>query len=86
MDYQQPYSVPAIGGYTGRFLFVERLRGYLISFSVRAKSETFECVSKVDKNCKRYGYIMEELQTDMGTVELLQRKVPLDKQCSQPTR
>lgn len=47
MDYQGPYATPAIGGYTGRFLFVERSRGYLISFLVKAKSEAFKCVSKV---------------------------------------
>ena len=70
MDYQGPYSVEAIGGYTGRFLFTERSRGYLVSFLVKSKKEAFDCVSKVYHHNKRFGHVMQELQTDMGTVEL----------------
>jgi hypothetical protein len=69
MDYQGPYTTPAIGGYTGRFLFVERSRGYVISFLVKAKTEAFECVSHVHQHCRRFGHTMMELQTDMGSVE-----------------
>ena len=63
------YATPAIGGYTGRFLFVERSRGYVISFLVKAKTEAFECVSHVHQHCRRFGHTMMELQTDMGSVE-----------------
>ena len=69
MDYQGPYATPAIGGYTGRFLFVERSREYLVSFLVKAKSEAFVCVEKVHQQCRRFGHVMRELQTDMGKVE-----------------
>ena len=70
MDYQGPFRVAAIGGYTGRFLFIERSRGYQIVFLVRAKTEAFACVLKVDKHCKRYGHVFMELQVDFGSVEL----------------
>jgi len=69
MDYQGPYAVAAIGGFTGRFLFVDRSCGYLVSFLVRTKSEAFACVAKLDLHCKRFGHVMQELQVDMGSVE-----------------
>ena len=69
MDYQGPYAVPAIGGYTGKFLFVEMSRGYLVEFLVKEKSEAFECVRQVNLECKRYGHTFEYLQVDSGTVE-----------------
>jgi len=69
MDYQGPYRTLAIGGYSGRYLFVERSRGYQISFLVREKTEAYACVDKVDKHCKRYGHVFRELQVDSGSVE-----------------
>jgi hypothetical protein len=69
MDYQGPYAVPAIGGYTGRFLFVERSRGYLMTFLVHAKSEALACVRQVNKHCRVHGHLMQELQVDKGSVE-----------------
>ena len=70
MDYLGLYSVEAIGGYTGRFQFTEWSWGCLVSFLVKAKKEAFDCVSKVNHHNKRLGHVMQELQTDMGTVEL----------------
>jgi len=67
MDYQGPYALPAIGGYTGRFLFVERSRGYLMTFFVRVKS--LACVRKLNEHCKVHGHFMQDLQVDKGSVE-----------------
>jgi hypothetical protein len=71
MDYQGDYVIKAIGGYVGRYLFVERNRGYIATFLVRSKSaaDAFECVRKLKIHCKTYWHMMQELQCDAGTTE-----------------
>jgi len=71
MDYQGEYAVKAIGGYVGRYLFVERMRGYIAPFLVRSKSaaDAFECVRKLNIHCQTYGHEMQQIQCDAGTTE-----------------
>jgi hypothetical protein len=38
-DYQGPYTTPAIGRYTGRYIFVECTTGFILVFLVKAKSK-----------------------------------------------
>jgi len=75
MDYQGKFSVLAIGEYARRFLFTERSCGYLVSFLVKSKKEAFDCVSKVYHHNKRFGHVMQDLQTDF----FLKVKLSLEK-------
>ena len=52
-DYQGPFAASAIGGYTGRYVFVEFSRGFLIVFLVKAKTELTSS-SNVLGNYHRY--------------------------------
>lgn len=69
MDYKGPYKTKAIGGFTGKFIFVCLACGYIVVFLVKLKTEAFSCVSKINQLCRRFGHVMEVLRTDMGTVE-----------------
>ena len=69
MDYKGPYHTKAIGGYNGKFIFVDISCGYLVVFLVKHKTEAFQCVQNINRLCTRFGHIMRELRVDMGTVE-----------------
>ena len=68
-DYQGPYAVEAVGGFTGMFTFVCLSTGYGVVFLVRSKKEHFSCVQKVDSLCNRWGHHFEVLRVDAGSVE-----------------
>lgn len=69
MDYQGPYHTPAIGGYTGKIIFVELSSGYIVVYLVKAKTEAFACVQSVNRLCIRFGHSMRSRCIDMGRVE-----------------
>ena len=71
MDYQGPNKVPAIGAWTGRYLFVEMSRGYPEVVLTKSKSAqaAFEAVQKVFLHCAMYGHHMQYLQVDAGSTE-----------------
>ena len=68
-DYQGPYAVEAVGGFTGMFTFVCLSTGYGVVFLVRSKMEHFICVQKIDTLCNRWGHMFEVLRVDAGSVE-----------------
>ena len=69
MDYQGPYATKAIGGFNGKFTFVEWSVGYGVVFLVKSKSEAYSCVLKINTLCLRFGYDFQVLRTDAGSVE-----------------
>lgn len=69
VDYQGPYAVAAVGGFTGMFMFVCLSTGYGIVFLVTSKTELYSCVKKVNVLCNRYGHVFESLRVDAGRVE-----------------
>ena len=68
-DYQGPFATPAIGGYTGKYTFVEITCGYLIVLLVKSKTELFDCIKKVAEYCKIHGKLFTTLRCDSGTIE-----------------
>ena len=69
MDYKGPYKTKAIGGFNGKFIFVELFSGYIVVFLVKAKTEAFNCVKSINRLCIRFGHIMRDVRVDMGSVE-----------------
>ena len=69
MDYKGPYATLALGGYTGKFVFVERSCGYCVVFLTKTKKHAAQCVKKVNLLCRRFGHSMAEIRVDMGKVE-----------------
>jgi len=71
-DYQGPYSVTAIGGFTGKITFVEITTGFLMVFLVKSKTATEigNCVKKVAAFCRLHGHLMTSLRCDSATAEL----------------
>ena len=69
MDYKGPYKTKAIGGFTGKFIFVELSSGYIVVFLVKAKTEAIACVQSINRLCIRFGHVMKDVRVDMGSVE-----------------
>jgi len=69
MDYKGPYKSKAIGGFNGKFIFVELFCGYIVVFLVKAKTEAFTCVKSINHLCNRFGHVMRDVRVDMGSVE-----------------
>jgi len=69
MDYKGPYQTKAIGGFNGKFIFVDISCGYIVVFLVKSKTEAFQCVKNINNLCIRFGHIMRDLRVDMGRVE-----------------
>jgi hypothetical protein len=65
-DYQGPYSPPTPDGCTGKITFICLYTLYAVMFTVRSKTETFECLLK----CKQHGHSMETARCDSGSVEM----------------
>ena len=68
MDYQGPYATKAIGGFNGKFTFVEWSVGYGVVFLVKSMSEAYSRVLKINTLCLRFGYDFHVLPTDAGSV------------------
>lgn len=68
-DYQGPYSVEAVGGFTGMLTFVCLSTGYGVVFLVRTKKEHFTYVQKIDSLCNRWGHKFEVLRVDASSIE-----------------
>ena len=69
MDIKEKYATPAIGGYIYQLVFSDRSCGYCLEFGCRGKTEVIHAVVLVNRHCKRYGYLMQDLRTDMESVE-----------------
>jgi hypothetical protein len=69
MDFKGMYQTLAIGGFKGKFIFIDRYCGYMVVFLVKSKTQAFECTRKIVLLCRRFGHRMRELRVDMGTVE-----------------
>jgi hypothetical protein len=69
-DYQGPFATPAIGGYTGRYIFVECTTGHLIVFLVKSKTELITCIKKLSIFCQTFGKLPRVLRSDPAKVEI----------------
>ena len=71
-DYQGPFSTTAIGGYTGKYTFVEVSTGFVMVFLVKSKmaSELANCIKKVASFCRLHGHLMTSLRCDSATAEV----------------
>jgi hypothetical protein len=69
MDYSGPDATKAIGGFTGRFTFLELSVDYGVVFLVKSKMEAFASVVKINLLCRKYGYQFVKLRVDQGSVE-----------------
>jgi hypothetical protein len=69
MDYKGPYAILALGGYFGKFVFVELSCGDCVVFLTKTKKNAIQYVRKVNLLCRRFGHVMETLRVDMGAVE-----------------
>ena len=69
MDIQGPYAIQAIGGYVYQLVFFDRSCGYCLEFQCELKTDVLIHVNSVNQHCKRFGWMMRDLRTDMGAVE-----------------
>ena len=69
LDYQGPFAVKAVGGYSGKFTCVELSTGLGLVYLVKGKDEAYDVVQKLAKYNSKWGHVMRLLRVDAGSVE-----------------
>jgi len=73
MDYQGPFSVQAVGGYTGKFTCVDLCTGLGQVYLVKGKDEALSVVQRLSRYCKKWNHMFLVLKVDAGSVENAQK-------------
>ena len=69
IDYEGPFAVKALGGFTGKFTCVELTTGLGIVNLVKEKGDLYSIIKLQAQYNSKWGHVMRVLRVDAGTVE-----------------